>query len=263
MKIRNSKVLLTGATGGIGQAIARELTTYGAQVLLTGRNSKILERLASELNCEQIACDLSNEVQTKALLEKVGDVDIYIANAGIPGAGSTLDLESSEIDNVIDVNLRVPIKSSTIISRSMITRGAGHIVFISSLSGLVASPTTMLYSATKFGLRGYALSLRQELAPKGVGVSVILPGFIRDAGMFAEARVDLPRGTRTKAPQDVSSAVMSAIENNIAEILVAPIELRIGAKLGTVFPRLAEIAQNAGPARAMAERLRDAQRNVH
>ena len=77
----------------------------------------------------------------------------------------------------------------------MIDRGHGHLVFISSLSGKVASPASSIYSATKFGLRGFALGLREDLAPHGVGVSVVLPGFIRDAGMFAEAAVKLPRAS--------------------------------------------------------------------
>ena len=147
-------------------------------------------------------------------------------------------------------------------AREMAKQGSGHIVFISSIAGLVTSPTTTLYCATKFGLRGFALSLRQELSDKNIGVSVILPGFISEAGMFANAKVDLPKVTRTKSPQDVSKAVIKAITANKAEILVAPAELRFGSKLASVFPYLAEFVQNSRSAREAAAKLQQAQRNV-
>ena len=83
----------------------------------------------------------------------------------------------------------------------MVARGSGHLLFMSSLSGRAAAPGSSVYSATKFGLRGFALALREDLAPKGVGVSVVLPGFIRDAGMFADSGAKLPPGVGTQAPR--------------------------------------------------------------
>jgi short-subunit dehydrogenase len=121
----------------------------------------------------------------------------------------------------------------------MIARRSGHLVFVSSLSGKAASPASSIYSATKFGLRGFALALRQDLRPHGVGVSVILPGFIRDAGMFADAGITLPRGVGTRSPEDVADAVIGAIERNRAEIDVAPLGLRIGTSFAAVAPATA------------------------
>ena len=89
---------------------------------------------------------------------------------------------------MLEVNLRAPIALARALAPAMIARGSGHIVFISSLAGKAAAPASSIYSATKFGLRGFALGLREDLRPHGVGVSVVLPGFIRDAGMFADAR---------------------------------------------------------------------------
>ncbi len=262
MKIQNKRVLITGASGGIGQAIARDLVEHKANVVLTGRRQDVLEGLAKELKCDFQVCDLSNPTELDKLIETIGSIDIYVANAGIPGAGSTFDLGPEEIDRTIDVNLRAPIHSSMAFAREMAKQGSGHIVFISSIAGLVTSPTTTLYCATKFGLRGFALSLRQELSDKNIGVSVILPGFINEAGMFANAKVDLPKVTRTKSPQDVSKAVIRAITDNKAEILVAPAELRFGSKLASVFPYLAEFVQNSRSAREAAAKLQQAQRNV-
>jgi short-subunit dehydrogenase len=124
----------------------------------------------------------------------------------------------------------------------MVARRRGHIVLISSLAGKVASPASAIYSATKFGLRGFALGIREDLRPHGVGVSVVLPGFIRDAGMFAEAGIELPRGVGTRTPEDVAAAVIGAVERNRAEVAVAPFGLRLGALFGNLAPELAAAA---------------------
>ncbi len=134
---------------------------------------------------------------------------------------------------MLEVNLRAPIALARCLAPDMIARGHGHMVFVSSLSGKAASPASSIYSATKFGLRGFALALRADLAPHGVGVSTVLPGFIRDAGMFAEADVTLPRGVGTRSPEQVAEAVMRAIEKNRAEVDVAPLALRLGSSFAS------------------------------
>src|SRR6202012_2061279 len=101
---------------------------------------------------------------------------------------------------------------------TMVARRRGHLVFISSLNGKAATPATSIYAAAKFGLRGFALCLREDLRPHGVGVSTVLPGFIRDAGMFATPNVELPRGVGPRSPDDVAAAVVKAIEHNRAEV---------------------------------------------
>jgi short-subunit dehydrogenase len=129
----------------------------------------------------------------------------------------------------------------------MIERGQGHMVFISSLSGKAASPNSSIYSATKFGLRGFALGLRADLRAHGIGVSTVFPGFIRDAGMFADAGIRLPPGVGTKTPDDVARAVLRALERNRAEVDVAPIALRLGATFSGVAPELAaNVSRKAG-----------------
>jgi short-subunit dehydrogenase len=107
---------------------------------------------------------------------------------------------------------------------------------MSSLAGRAAPTGSSIYSATKFGLRGFGLALREDLAPKGVGVSVILPGFISEAGMFAESGAKLPPYVGTKKPGDVARAVVKAIEQNRAELDVAPLPLRAGALLAALAP---------------------------
>jgi short-subunit dehydrogenase len=110
---------------------------------------------------------------------------------------------------------------------------------MSSLSGKTATAGSSLYNATKFGLRGFAGALRAELHGTGVGVSTIFPGFIRDAGMFADANVKLPFGVGTKSPQHVAEATLRAIERDRGEIDVAPAGLKLGTLLGSIAPETA------------------------
>lgn len=239
MRIAGATVLLTGATGGIGQAIARDLGGRGAKLVLTGRRTDVLEPLASELDARALAVDLSDAADVDRLLGEAGDVDILVANAALPGSGALDSYDVEQIDRALDVNLRVPIVMARTLAPAMVSRGGGHLLFVSSLSGKAASPESTLYNATKFGLRGFALALRAELRDKGVGVSVVCPGFIREAGMFAEAGVKLPRGVGTRSPEDVARAVAGAIERNRGEVDVAPLSLRMGATFANVAPELA------------------------
>ena len=101
-----------------------------------------------------------------------------------------------------------------------------------------AGPHSSLYSATKFGLRGFALGLRQDLAEHGVGVSLVSPGFVRDAGMFADSGAQLPPGVGTSTPEAVAAGVVRAIERNRAEVDVAPLPLRAGARFAALAPEL-------------------------
>jgi short-subunit dehydrogenase len=235
----SGNVLLTGASGGIGQAIARAVARRGANVVLSSRRVEVLEPLATEIGGRVLACDLSSRDEVERLVAEAGEIDILIANAANPASGVLTELSQDQIDRMLEVNLRAPIAIARALAPAMISRGRGHMVFISSLAGKAASPASSVYSATKFGLRGFAHGLRADLEPAGVGVSVVLPGFIRDAGMFADAGVTLPRGVGTRTPDEVADAVIRAIEADRAELEVAPLPLRVGASFASVAPGLA------------------------
>ncbi len=239
MQIKGAKTMVTGASGGLGQAIVRELARRGADLVVTARREAQLEALAAETGAEVVVADLADAGDVRRLSAMMADLDVLVANAGTGGDGRLGVVTDEDIDFSIDVNLRAPIKLSMHFAQDHVdARNAGQIVLIGSLSGLAATPETRLYNATKFGLRGFALSLRQDLADQGVGVTHVLPSFIRDAGMFAEGGVDLPKGVRTKSPQDVANGVVRAIESNPAEVYVSPVELKLSSKFATVAPNL-------------------------
>jgi short-subunit dehydrogenase len=260
MQIKGSTVLLTGASGGIGHAIARALNAQGAHLMLTGRRTDVLAGLASEIRAEVIAADLSDRAAVASLIAAAADADIVIANAGLPGSGPLLDFDQDDIDRCLEVNLRAPMALCRGLAPGMVQRGRGHFTFISSLSGLAAASGSSVYSATKFGLRGFAHGVRQDLHGTGVGISVVLPGFISDAGMFAESGTKLPKGIRTSTPEAVAAAVLKTIVKDRAEIVVAPREMHASALLATVAPGVAAAISRRSPAGRIAEDMAVGQR---
>jgi len=246
-------VLLTGATGGLGHAIARRLRAAGAELVLTGRRTDILEPLAAETSARSLAVDLADPEAVERLASECGDVDVLVSNAGLPGSGLLTSFSVEEIDRALAVNLRAPMVLARALTERMAARGSGHLVFMSSLAGKVGTPRSPVYSATKFGLRGLAQSLREDLRPSGVGVSAIFPGFVRDAGMFHDTGTKLPPGVGTVSPQDVADAVVRAIERNRGEVDVAPVGLRAGAKAAGLAPDLAAAVQRKLGGQRIAE----------
>jgi short-subunit dehydrogenase len=261
MKLDSScTVLITGANGGLGQAIARALAPSGARIVLSGRRADALQGIADELRARVIVADLSRRSDVERLGAEAGPVDVLIANAALPASGPLLEFTPEEIEQALDVNLRAPIALARQLAPAMVAKRRGQIVFISSIAGKVASPGTSMYSATKFGLRGFALALREDLRDDGVGVTGIYPGFIRDAGMFAYSGVTLPRGVGTRSPQDVAAAVLRAVRDNPAEIDVAALEQRLGAVLASLSPALSGWVQSAFGARALSRAVSEGQR---
>jgi short-subunit dehydrogenase len=231
-------VLLTGASGGIGRAIARSLDERGARVLLSARREDVLEEVRSELGGRPdcLPADLARPGDAVALAERAGDVDVLVANAGLPASGRVERFSVEEIDAALDVNLRAPIQITRALLPGMLERGSGHLVYVSSLAGKVASPRGALYSATKFGLRGFAAGLRQDVETAGVRVTVVYPGFVSEAGMFANSGAKLPPWVGTRRPHQVAEAVARGIEDERAEIEVAPLSLRAGSAVASLAP---------------------------
>lgn len=261
MQIAGRTALVTGATGGLGAATARHLADRGAHVLVTGRRTDLLDALAGEIGGTALGSDLVDPSAVRELAVAAADADIVVCNAGLPAAGWLVDFTEAEIDRALDVNLRSAVVLTRLLAPAMIARGAGHFVFISSMGGKMVSVGLSVYAATKFGIRGFALSLRHELAPHGVGVSTVFPGVITDAGLYADSGLPAPKGIRTATAADVARGVARAIEKDVAEVDVAPVELRVFAALSLrapdFFSRLSRRSGGDDQAVQMAEAHRD------
>lgn len=261
MDISGSRVLLTGATGGLGRAIANALDERGAHLLLTGRKPEALEALAGQLrNAEALAADLARRDDVGALPARAGRVDILVHNAGLPGSGRLESFTEEEIDRVLDVNLRAGIMLTHALLPGMTGRGRGHFVYVSSMSGKIPTVRASVYAATKYGLRGFAGGLRDDLHGTSIGVSTVFPGPIQGGGMWDDAGIELPWWVPTKAPGDVGAAVVKAIESNKPELAVADPGQRMAAVLENVSARAGAWLRRRLPVEELADRTAEAQR---
>jgi short-subunit dehydrogenase len=251
VELGGKTVLLTGATGGLGRAIAHALAERGTTLVLSARSREALRELSADLAGEHrvIPADLTEEDGARQLAADAGEVHGLVANAALPGTGAIDSFSAEDVRRAIRVNLEAPMVLAGALVGAMAARSGGQVVFISSLSGKAASPRSSVYNATKFGLRGFALGLRTDLAKSGVGVSLVSPGFVRDAGMFAKSGARSTAGLGTTTPGRVASAVVRALERNPVEVAVAPMRQRALAHLGLAAPAFAVRAQSGGVAR--------------
>ena len=191
MILQNKNVLITGATGGLGSAIASEFIKNGSNLFLTGTDSSKLEQLTTQLQSENIfdrkvkyeKCDLSNEAFVLEFIEKVkfvfGSIDVLVNCAGIFPVKSLTDTSLEEYKKCIQVNLNTPFVLIKNFFQDMIKNKWGRIINIASSSAYAGSPLTSSYCASKHGLLGLSRSLYQELKTKGVRVMVVAPGSMK------------------------------------------------------------------------------------
>ena len=230
-------VLLTGASTGLGPVIARRLHRAGARFVLSARNEAALDKLSKELGgARVVVADLSRAGEPERLAREAGAVDVLVSNAGIPATGRLATFEIDEIDRAIAVNLRAGIVLAKALAPAMVERKSGHLVFMSSIAGKIPSGGETIYNATKFGLRGFALALREELWGTRVGVSVIVPTFVSEAGMWAVTGLKPNPIAGEVSPEQVADAVWKAITRNRREIDVVPIQLRTVLKVQALTP---------------------------
>jgi short-subunit dehydrogenase len=242
VELAGKTILLTGATGGLGRAIAASLAGRGATLVVSSRQPQELAELARSLpggEHRSVVADLAQEGAAERLVADAGDLDGAVLNAGTRAHGRVDELSAEEVERALRVNLEAPVQMTRALVPALRGRGTGHLVFIASLAAKAQAPRHVLYGATKSGLRSFALGLRQDLSRDGVGVSIVCPGFIRDAGMFAESGAKPPMNLGTSSPEDVGEAVASAIERDRGEVDVAPLRQRELANFAHRFPHLA------------------------
>lgn len=240
-EIRGKVVVLTGASRGLGAQIARRLSSEGARLVLAARDKEGLERVASEVKAARaVVCDVtlpSDRERLVAEAAEVGPVDVLVNNAGVEIPLSVVDHRSEDVEREVAVNLLAPIHLTKALLPSMISRGSGVIVMVSSMSGKSPTPYNAIYTATKFGLNGFTASLRIELSGTGVHAGVVCPGFVSEAGMWADSGGKAPKMMREVSPEQVSDAVVRVI-HGAAEVLVTATPVRPLLALNQIFPTL-------------------------
>ena len=175
--------LVTGASGGIGAAIARRLHARGAAVVLSGRRREALESLARELGeaANVVVAELGTAEAARALAKAAGDVDIIVNNAGVVDDSLALRLSDDQWQRVIDLNLSSAFHIIQPLLRGMVRRRHGRIINITSVVGHTGNPGQANYAAAKAGLAGMTRSLALEVAQRGITVNCVAPGFIDTA----------------------------------------------------------------------------------
>lgn len=238
------KALVTGAGGGIGAAISRALDARGYRLILVDREMAPLDALAATLcsPAEMLLCDLSSRTDVERLCEKLGgehaDLDVLVNNAGIVVPGAVTDLDQAALDLHLEINLRAPIRLMRAAAPQMIARRRGAMVATVSLGGVISLKDSAIYSASKFGLRGFLCGFHQELAPLGVKVSGVYPAAVDTPMLHHEA---LHGGSvlnfvdRVMTPEDIAAATLKAIDTGRLEIY-SPWSASLMARFFGSFP---------------------------
>lgn len=235
-QLKNATVLITGAAGGFGQSLTRQLLAKGCQLILTDQPSANLQSQIETLETEGsngnvMACfdiDLAEVEGCEALYAAIQQLnvvpDVVINNAGIALVGNMVDTPADRWETMVKVNLLAPMRLSSRFAADMAVRGQGHIVNISSLAGWVAIPGLTAYAASKYGLRGFSEGLRHELADHNVRVTTVYPFFSRTPllhgprfGHFAESNSTVPTALTTD-PNEIMATTIRAIERNQDEV---------------------------------------------
>jgi short-subunit dehydrogenase len=191
MRLRGAVVVVTGASSGFGELAARRFARAGSTVVLAARRLERLQSLASEIegaggSALAVACDVMDLEQIHALRDAVagrlGRCEVLVNNAGIPGGGRFEELSDRQIDRVIGVNVLGVMRCTKAFLPMMLAAGRGHIVNVGSLAGRFAAPGASVYSASKHAVVAFGEALYYELAPKGILVTTVNPGFARTEG---------------------------------------------------------------------------------
>ena len=235
------KALITGATGGIGSAIARALHSQGAEVILSGTRQGALNDLAHELSdrAHSIAADLSDKSSIDALIKQISDistdgVDIVINNAGIVRDNLLVRMKDEEWNQVLDINLFAGYKLIQGLMRGMMKRRWGRIIGISSVVGATGNPGQANYAAAKAGMIGFSKALAQEVATRGITVNVIAPGMIQTAmtddlneDQSARLLSTIPLG-RLGSPEEIAASVIYLASDEAAYVTGATLHVNGG-----------------------------------
>ena len=234
------RVLVTGGSSGIGAATAAEFAARGCYVAVTGRDARALDRVAGAAGGVSIPGDLREPGRPRRVVEAaavaLGGLDVVVSNAGVGWAGPFAEMTDEEMDELLDVNLRAPAHVAHA-ALAHLRPGAGHLVFVGSIAGLLGVAGETWYSATKAGVAILADTLRAELRAEAIGLSLVIPGVV-DTPYFDRRKVPYQRSSpRPITAQVVAAAIANAVEQR-RDTVIVPEWLGWPARLKGAFPAL-------------------------
>lgn len=254
--MRNLKgrvAILTGASRGLGVEVARALAREGTHLVLAARSQPELELVASEMQslgvrAMAVPCDVASESDrahlVQAAIAEFSRIDILVNNAGIEATAFYEQQPPAEIAHLIEVNLTATMLLTHAVLPHMLAQGRGHIVNMASLAGKVPVPYSVPYSTSKAGMIAFTEGIRNEFKHRGVSASAVCPGFVADAGMYADWEIETGRSasllTKPVTPQRVAANVVKAIQRDRPEMLVFWMPARPTAALAEIAPGLFE-----------------------
>src|SRR6187431_2249407 len=238
--------VVTGASSGIGEAIARELSRRGWRCVLLARRTELLEAVAVEIDGEWEACDVADRTQVDAVAARVlarhPAIELLVNNAGVPARGSFLDIDPERVERAISVNYLGGVWCLQAFEpglRAAAADGGAHVVNLVSVSGTVAFAPAGAYAASKHAQLAFSRSVTALLRPRGIQVHTILPGFVETEGFPQRAKLRSKFLLRfVLEADDVARAVVKAIERGKQEITVPWFPYRISSLGQAVMPRL-------------------------
>jgi short-subunit dehydrogenase len=258
-QLKGRRALVTGGSRGLGVYIARSLAREGVDLVLVARDSAKLDAVAKECRAlgadvQLIGADVCRAEDRRRILDEAGDLDILVNNAGVETTQRLVDQSEDAVRSQIETNLVAPIELTRQVLPRMLERGRGVVVNVSSMSGKGATPYNSVYAATKHGLVGLSSSLDMELHGTGVHVGVVCPGFVADAGMWADTGQTAPAAMREVRPERVADAVLAVIRGRV-EVLVTPSPMRPLLALRALAPSIeGPMLRALGIAKVLARR---------
>lgn len=266
--LRNKVVLITGASSGIGRQLATDLYKSGSKVILASRSLELLQLLRDELidigkldnssehfDPEIVSLDLEKIETLKdkynEALAIFGHIDILINNAGLSNRGDCLETEIEVYTRLMTINYLGVVELTRHTCQQMVERGSGHVVFISSVQGLIPIPYRGAYSGSKHAIQAWAESLRAELSDKGVSVTTVCPGYVntnlsRNALTGSGDKHGVLDSTTKSgySVEYVSDRIISGMVNNDQQLVLAPLYVRLAILIRTLLPSLYRFIMN-------------------
>ena len=248
MKLAQASVVLTGASGGIGSAAARLLVYEGAKVLLVGRSTEVLMKLASELGAgaadrsrlDALVVDITTEAGRAAICDvaQARNVNVLINNAGVPGFGALGDVARADIEAMVNTNLLAPMLLTAQLLPQLLKQPRAQVINVGSTLARIGVPGFTAYGATKAGLRAFSESLRRELADTSVKIQYLAPRSVDTS--FNDARAiafNAATGSRSDPASKVAAAIVEMIRSEQAERGMGWVE-QIATRLNALCPRV-------------------------